>query len=67
MTEAEAIDVIRSRIGTRSIVLVGLMGCGKSSVGKRLAAKLSQHFVDADDANKLLDRPRRAGFELPAV
>jgi shikimate kinase/3-dehydroquinate synthase len=49
MTEAEAIDVIRSRIGTRSIVLVGLMGCGKSSVGKRLAAKLSQHFVDADE------------------
>lgn len=49
MTEAEAIDVVRSRIGTRSIVLVGLMGCGKSSVGKRLAAKLSQHFVDADE------------------
>ena len=49
MTEAEAIDVIRSRIGPRSIVLVGLMGCGKSSVGKRLAAKLSQHFVDADE------------------
>jgi len=49
MTDAEAIDVIRSRIGTRSIVLVGLMGCGKSSVGKRLAVKLSQPFVDADE------------------
>lgn len=49
MTEAEAIDVIRSRIGTRAIVLVGLMGCGKSSIGKRLAAKLSLPFIDADD------------------
>ncbi|MCW5749723.1 MAG: shikimate kinase [Alphaproteobacteria bacterium] len=32
----------------RSIVLVGLMGAGKSSVGKRLAARLGLPFVDAD-------------------
>jgi shikimate kinase len=31
-------------------VLIGLMGCGKSSVGRRLAATLSLPFVDADDA-----------------
>lgn len=42
-------DVIRSRIGGKSIVLVGLMGCGKSSIGKRLAAKLGLPFVDADE------------------
>jgi len=29
-------------------VLVGMMGVGKSSVGRRLAARLSIHFVDAD-------------------
>ncbi len=49
MTEAEAIDVIRHRIGKRSIVLVGLMGCGKSSIGKRLAARLAMPFIDADE------------------
>lgn len=49
MTEAEAIDVIRSRIGPRTIVLVGLMGCGKSSIGKRLAGKLAMPFIDADE------------------
>jgi len=32
----------------RTIVLVGLMGAGKSTVGKRLAARLHLPFVDAD-------------------
>ena len=32
----------------RSIVLVGMMGCGKTSAGKRLAARLGLDFVDAD-------------------
>ncbi len=34
----------------RSIVLVGLMGAGKTRVGKRLAEILSVPFVDADHA-----------------
>ncbi len=32
----------------RTIVLVGLMGAGKSSIGRRLAARLGVAFVDAD-------------------
>jgi shikimate kinase/3-dehydroquinate synthase len=32
----------------RTIVLVGLMGAGKTSVGRRLAARLGMPFVDAD-------------------
>jgi shikimate kinase len=34
--------------GQRSVVLVGLMGAGKSSVGRRLACRLGFDFVDAD-------------------
>jgi shikimate kinase len=34
----------------RPIVLVGLMGVGKSTVGKRLAARMGLPFVDADEA-----------------
>jgi shikimate kinase len=34
--------------GARSIVLVGMMGAGKSSIGRRLAARLGIPFVDAD-------------------
>lgn len=33
----------------RSVVLVGLMGAGKSSIGRRLAGRLGLPFADADD------------------
>ncbi len=33
---------------TRPIVLIGLMGAGKTTVGRRLAARLGLDFVDAD-------------------
>ena len=33
----------------RSIVLVGLMGAGKSTVGRRLAKRLKMAFVDSDN------------------
>lgn len=37
-----------SLTGGQSIVLVGLMGAGKTCIGKRLARKLGMPFVDAD-------------------
>ena len=37
----------------RSIVLVGLMGAGKSTVGRRLARRLGVDFVDTDDEIEL--------------
>jgi shikimate kinase len=40
--------LVRQRLGARPIVLVGLMGAGKTSVGRRLAEKLGVPFVDAD-------------------
>lgn len=39
---------LASRLSSRSIVLVGLMGAGKTSVGRRLASSLGIPFVDAD-------------------
>jgi len=39
---------ILNPLGRRSIVLVGMMGVGKSSIGRRLAARLAVPFVDAD-------------------
>jgi shikimate kinase len=46
-------DTALARISTaidRPIVLVGLMGVGKSTVGRRLANILKRDFIDADDA-----------------
>ena len=43
------IAAIAARI-TRPVVLVGLMGVGKSTVGRKLASLLDRDFVDADEA-----------------
>jgi shikimate kinase len=47
--DMNSIEALLARLGERSIVLVGLMGCGKSSVGRRLASRLGLGFVDADE------------------
>src|SRR3984893_9856891 len=39
---------LAAALGRRSIVLVGMMGAGKSSIGRRVAARLGIPFVDAD-------------------
>jgi shikimate kinase len=34
---------------TSNIILIGFMGCGKSSIGRRLAQRLGHRFLDSDD------------------
>lgn len=45
---AEKQEVL-SLLAGRPIVLVGMMGAGKTTVGRRLAARLGRVFVDSDD------------------
>jgi shikimate kinase len=40
---------VRNALAGRSIVMVGMMGCGKSAIGRRLANTLEVRFTDADD------------------
>jgi shikimate kinase len=49
-------------LGSRSIVLVGMMGAGKSSIGRRLAARLGIPFVDADS-----EIESAAGMTIPEI
>ena len=49
-------------LGRRSIVLVGMMGAGKSSIGRRLAARLGIPFVDADS-----EIESAAGMTIPEI
>jgi shikimate kinase len=42
-------DELNALLGGRPIVLVGMMGAGKTTVGRRLAARLGRHFVDSDE------------------
>ncbi len=61
-TSPETIAAIRAALGERAIVLVGLMGCGKTSVGRRLASRLGLAFVDADD-----EIEKAAGQNIPEI
>jgi shikimate kinase len=40
---------ISKNLGERSVVLIGLMGAGKTAIGRRLATRLGLKFVDADN------------------
>lgn len=46
--QAESASALKKALGDRSLVLIGLMGAGKSAIGKRLAAWLDMPFNDAD-------------------
>ncbi len=48
--------------GDRTIVLVGLMGAGKTSIGRRLADKMDWPFVDAD-----VEIEKAAGKSIPDI
>ena len=62
-TDPPALDAAAlASIGGRSIVLVGLMGAGKTSIGRRLAARLGLLFRDADAEIELA-----AGCSIPEL
>jgi shikimate kinase len=53
---------ILAALGTRLVVLVGMMGAGKSTIGRRLAARLNLPFVDADT-----EIEAAAGMTIPEI
>ncbi|KAB2848455.1 MAG: shikimate kinase [Hyphomicrobiaceae bacterium] len=56
------VQALRAALDKRSIVMVGLMGCGKSSVGRRLAGALGLTFIDADE-----EIEKAAGMTIPEI
>lgn len=59
---AQETQIVTANLAGRSIVLVGLMGAGKSTVGRRLAQRLNVGFVDADTAIE-----EAAGMTIPEI
>src|SRR5258708_37368051 len=53
---------ITTALGKRSIVLVGMMGAGKSTIGRRLSARLRLPFLDAD-----VEIEAAAGMSIPDI
>ena len=58
----ETAAALVTALGARSIVLVGMMGAGKTSIGRRLAARLGIPFVDAD-----AEIEQAAGMSIPEI
>jgi shikimate kinase len=54
---------LTAALGARAIVLVGMMGAGKSTVGRRLAARLHLPFVDVD----VEIETAHAGMTIPEI
>lgn len=61
-TKPASSTTIACPVDARSIVLVGLMGAGKTTVGRRLAQKLNMGFADAD-----IEIERAAGETIPEI
>jgi shikimate kinase len=55
-------SAIVEALGGRSVVLVGMMGAGKSSVGRKLGQRLALPFVDADT-----EIEAAAGMSIPEI
>ncbi len=53
---------VRQLLGVRSLVLVGMMGAGKTTIGRRLAGRLGLPFLDADH-----EIEQAAGMTIPEI
>ena len=53
---------LAAALGSRSVVLVGMMGAGKSSIGRRLAGRMEIPFVDAD-----IEIEKAAGMSIAEI
>ena len=53
---------LKGRIEMKNIVLIGMPGCGKSTIGVKLAQALNMSFIDTDDVIQ-----RRSGRKLQAM
>jgi shikimate kinase len=53
---------IKTALGMRSVVLVGMMGVGKSTIGRRLSTRLRLPFLDAD-----VEIEAAAGMSIPDI
>lgn len=60
--DSQRVAAVVAALAGRSVVLVGMMGAGKSSIGRRLASRLSLPFLDADH-----EIEQAAGMSIPDI
>lgn len=55
-------EQLAEQLAGRPLVLVGMMGAGKTTVGRRIAARLGRHFLDSDE-----EIERAAQMSVPEI
>jgi len=55
-------EQLAERLGGKPLVLIGMMGAGKTTVGRRLAARLNRQFLDSDE-----EIERAAQMTIPEI
>ncbi len=48
LSKTKILQPIQKKLGNTNIILVGMMGAGKTTVGKALASSLGKEFIDSD-------------------
>lgn len=62
LSKTKILQPIQRKLGNTNIILVGMMGAGKTTIGKALASSLNKEFADSDH-----EIQERTGVKIPVI
>jgi len=62
LSKAKILQPMQQKLGDTNIILVGMMGAGKTTIGRALASSLGKEFVDSDH-----EIQERTGVKIPVI
>ena len=62
LSKSKILQPVQKKLGHTNIILVGMMGAGKTTIGKALANSLGKEFIDSD--HEIQDR---TGVKIPVI
>ena len=62
LSKTKVLQPVQEKLGNTNIILVGMMGAGKTTIGKSLAQMLAKEFVDSDH-----EIQERTGVKIPVI
>lgn len=62
VSKIKSLHSIQKKTGTANIILIGMMGAGKTTIGRALASHLDKEFVDSDH-----EIQKRTGVKIPVI
>lgn len=62
LSKTKILQPLHKKIGNTNIILIGMMGAGKTTIGKALASSLNKEFIDSDH-----EIQKRTGVKIPVI